>query len=616
MAFRDVLKKQRQSGAGILPAVGTAAGASIREAVDIRNLLFSKGSLLGALFPNIKGFKADSITTKTRTSPTSLLSMGAGSPALSDVKLDIISQNTKISAKNSMILPSMARDMNVMRQNIVKLVKLSGGKASTRADMFFMKAAERERAYESQMQESKAPSPVAVKETETGGGEKSGMLGTLLKTLGGILAIVGVGMVAYFNSPEFKKLVDERVIKPLSDNFDSFKEKLIEVGKDFLMVAAGVVAAYVGLKAVAAAAAGKLALLALANPVVLAGAIGAAVGAWLISRDRKKADTVMNIQDRKATGEAVSEEEEKVVQEWHRKHNERDRRQFESLNDLTNPQEGPSTAALAIKRFLRFGVGKGDEALRNPQAAIETPAPTPVPPAPEPPSTAPTPAANSQSSGLDVESIMEQVRRVEGGRMGYDAANRGRAGDTPGGMPGLSGMTIAQVRQLQNERKLFAAGAYQIIPNTMNMILENGVVKESDIFNKETQDKMGRWLIERRINLANRRGEDPQLQLSQEFASIANPETGRSFYEGKGGNKALISSIYGPDNNKGTFLASASTSAEQFRMESMDALSMIPSMLGLMMPKTPSTPAQQVSIPSTIDSDLFDALVMRVTEYS
>jgi hypothetical protein len=413
-------------------------------------------------------------------------------------------------------------------------------------------------------------------------------------------------MVAYFSSPEFKNLVDERVIKPLSDNFEQFKDKLIQVGKDFLMVAAGVVAAYVGLKAVAAAAAGKLALLALANPVVLAGAIGAAVGAWLISRDRKKADTVMNIQDRKSTGEAVSEEEEKLVQEWHRKHSARDQRSHDSLNDLINPQQGPSALGNWFRNALRMGVGKGDEALRNP---------TPVPPAPEP-STAPTPAANSQSSGLDIESIMEQVRRVEGGRMGYDAANRGRAGDTPGGMPGLSGMTIAQVRQLQKERKLFAAGAYQIIPSTMNMILENGVVKESDIFNKATQDKMGRWLIERRINLANRRGEDPQLQLSQEFASIANPETGRSFYEGKGGNKALISSIYGPDNNRGSFLASASTSADQFRMESMDALSMIPSMLGLMVPKTPSTQAQQVSIPSTIDTDLFDALVMRVTEYS
>jgi hypothetical protein len=49
--------------------------------------------------------------------------MGASSSALSDAKLDVISQNTKISAKNSMTMPSMARDMNVMRQNIVKLVQ-------------------------------------------------------------------------------------------------------------------------------------------------------------------------------------------------------------------------------------------------------------------------------------------------------------------------------------------------------------------------------------------------------------------------------------------------------------------------------------------------------------
>lgn len=56
----------------------------------------------------------------------------------------------KVIAKNSMALPGMARDMNVLRQNVVKLVKLKGGKARGAADAFFLKEDERERALEAQ----------------------------------------------------------------------------------------------------------------------------------------------------------------------------------------------------------------------------------------------------------------------------------------------------------------------------------------------------------------------------------------------------------------------------------------------------------------------------------
>jgi hypothetical protein len=611
MAFRDLIRKQRQAGAGILPAVGSAAGATIREAVDIRNILFTKDSLLGALFPNVKGFKADAKAPKTRTSPTSLMSMGTGSSALSDAKLDIISQNTKISAKNSMILPSMARDMNVMRQNIIKLVKLSGGKASTRADMFFMKAAERERAYEAQMQESKAPSPVVTAESETTK-EKGGMLGTLLKSLGGILAVVGVGMVAYFSSPEFKNLVDERVIKPLSDNFGEFKDKLIEVGKDFLLVAAGVVAAYVGLKAVAAAAAGKLALLALANPVVLAGAIGAAVGAWLISRDRKKADTVIDIQERKARGEDVSEEEEKKLQEWHRKHSERDQRQFEDLDNMMNPQEGPSAATLFLKRMMRMGVGKGNEALRNRQA------PTPVPP--EAPAPEPAAAAAPTPTRTDGLSLLNRVMDQEGIT---DQAIRDRITSLAQIESSMNPNARGPVLQRGMHRGDQAHGLLQIMPKTAT---EVGFSKQ-DIKDPEKAAIAGVRYFMKNLNrfegnldaatVAHHSGPGgAQRWLKSGDAGTVDLATGlstNSYLAKVQGQTEMVAST---TRIPGSQIASASTVADMARMESMDALSMIPSMLGLMMPKTPSTQAQQVSIPSTIDTDLFDALVMRVTEYS
>jgi len=47
-------------------------------------------------------------------------------------------------AKNSITLPGMARDVNVLRQNIAKLVKIKGETAATKADKFFKTEDQRE----------------------------------------------------------------------------------------------------------------------------------------------------------------------------------------------------------------------------------------------------------------------------------------------------------------------------------------------------------------------------------------------------------------------------------------------------------------------------------------
>jgi hypothetical protein len=51
-------------------------------------------------------------------------------------------------------------------------------------------------------------------------------------------------------------------------------------------------------------------------------------------------------------------------------------------------------------------------------------------------------------------------------------------------------------------------------------------------------------------------------------------------------------------------------------MQAMAPASTVPASTAAATPKTPSTQAQQVSIPNTIDSDLFDALIARATEFS
>jgi hypothetical protein len=118
--------------------------------------------------------------------------------------LDQIGENTKIAAKNSFVLPAMARDMNVMRQNIIKLVKMSGGKPSTKSDMFFLKAAERESAYESAMAKSKGSMTTRVGSgTQSKTGETGSSMVSILSSilLGGFKTIKGMlsGLLSTFD---------------------------------------------------------------------------------------------------------------------------------------------------------------------------------------------------------------------------------------------------------------------------------------------------------------------------------------------------------------------------------------------------------------------------------
>ena len=65
----------------------------------------------------------------------------------------------KIIAKNSMSLPGIARDMNVLRQNLQKLVKIWGDKdtkAATGADAQFLKEGERDKKLEVESEEERA----------------------------------------------------------------------------------------------------------------------------------------------------------------------------------------------------------------------------------------------------------------------------------------------------------------------------------------------------------------------------------------------------------------------------------------------------------------------------
>jgi GH24 family phage-related lysozyme (muramidase) len=66
----------------------------------------------------------------------------------------------------------------------------------------------------------------------------------------------------------------------------------------------------------------------------------------------------------------------------------------------------------------------------------------------------------------------------------------------------------------------------------------------------------------------------------------------------------------------GTQIAAASAAVDASRMQAMAPASIVPVSSGGATPKTPGPQAQQVTIPSTLDSDLFDALIGRATEFA
>jgi len=143
---------------------------------------------------------------------------------------------------------------------------------------------------------------------------------------------------------------------------------------------------------------------------------------------------------------------------------------------------------------------------------------------------------------------MDLIAKGEGD---YNAINRGRAGDTPGGIQGLKGQTfenftVKQVMEMQRW-EVYAVGRYQFIPSTLRFALRHSSVEELDMFTPEIQDRLMTALIfyKRPAVGAFIRGDHELIgwalnELAKEWASIEY-RNGRGFYDHVGGNRAHIS---------------------------------------------------------------------------
>jgi hypothetical protein len=160
--------KQEYKIKGVTSGTVSAIGKSLKEKMDLRNVLFG-GSGIGSVIGRKifgKGYSAtpeSSVATKISTPEQTFSSEAV-------TVLSTIATHSATSAKNSIVLPSMARDMHLVKQNIIKLIKISGGTPQTRAGDWLSRQMARETAYENSLARAEPVQKIAV----TGKKESSG----------------------------------------------------------------------------------------------------------------------------------------------------------------------------------------------------------------------------------------------------------------------------------------------------------------------------------------------------------------------------------------------------------------------------------------------------------
>lgn len=179
-SFTDLVRAQRQSGKSAVTSLSGAYNQQLKERYDPRNALFTQKGLMTALFPSLKGYQASPMSGK---SPSSMIAPEiSGSPSA----LSSIARDSRISARNSMMLPSIAK-------NMAQMVRIWGGTPAK----YFEGAKQREEKYESKFGGGRRAASGLGKTAGGGGFNILGMLGGALSGIGSVAGSLlgGVGSV-------------------------------------------------------------------------------------------------------------------------------------------------------------------------------------------------------------------------------------------------------------------------------------------------------------------------------------------------------------------------------------------------------------------------------------
>lgn len=230
-------------------------------------------------------------------------------------------------------------------------------------------------------------------------------------------------------------------------------------------------------------------------------------------------------------------------------------RQYQTQKGLeVDGKAGNDTlTALGLKQGQQPPTPTPTQQAPNPQTpAPQTPAPTEQ--APTPPTT-----GNRISGGpndFGPNNVLGTL--ISSGEGGYGSYNRGRAGDANGAQIDFSQMTVGEVMRRQDlprndPERLFAVGKYQMIPGTFEEAVNTLGIDRNAKLTPQLQERMfADYLVDEKRpqvrayitgETSGAQGlQGAQLALAREFASVADPRTGRSVYDGdSAGNSASIS---------------------------------------------------------------------------
>jgi hypothetical protein len=160
---------------------------------------------------------------------------------------------------------------------------------------------------------------------------------------------------------------------------------------------------------------------------------------------------------------------------------------------------------------------------------------------------APVPASKAaSSSGIANSAFGALISRGEGD---YNSVNRGARGGYRAGTEDLGSMTVAEVMAAQRSGKFNAAGRYQLIGGTLSDAVKAMGLKGDEKFDKGTQDRIfEQYLVNNKRKAIGDfiagRSNDIKAAINAaalEWASVADPSTGKSHYAGVANNLASIS---------------------------------------------------------------------------
>jgi len=159
---------------------------------------------------------------------------------------------------------------------------------------------------------------------------------------------------------------------------------------------------------------------------------------------------------------------------------------------------------------------------------------------------------------MDSKGLLDAIAKSEGTyKTGYDTEYLyGKYGEN---RKKFDEMTIGEVldyqdkmvaKQSSQKLKSSAVGRYQMLRQTIRDEMKHSGYTTTDLFTPEVQDKLMLSRLKRLRGYDDWKSgkikdDDFVYNLSKEFASIANPKTGKSYYPGQ---KAKILNLGGIDN--------------------------------------------------------------------